>query len=161
MKISKKAIVFSIILAFFVILDRFLKALCLKGVLNKPVPIFGDILSLHFTKNYYISFSIPFSGPVLTILISTIILILLFFLLKSFKKSEKKLLSSNQQCLLTILIIGAIINLTDRLKFGYVIDYFNLKWFTVFNVADIFISTSILLTLLTYGKPRNGKQHES
>ncbi len=144
MKISKKAVIFTIIIAFFVTLDRFLKALCLKGLLDKPFPIFGDILSLHFVKNYYISFSLPFSGPILTILISLIILSLLSLLLANFKKNAK----TNQNYLLTLLIIGAIINLTDRLKFGYVIDYLDLKWFTVFNIADAIISFSVIFLVV-------------
>lgn len=153
MKISKKAVIFTIIIAFFVILDRFLKTLCLKGLLDQPFPILGDVFSLHFAKNYYISFSLPFSGPLLTASIGLIILILLGFLLKSFIAPNTKTISGNQQYLLTILIIGAIINLTDRLKFGYVIDYFDLKWFTVFNIADIFITASIaVLTLLNFSK---------
>lgn len=153
MKISKKAILFTAILAFFVILDRFLKALCLKGLLDKPFPILGDIFSLHFAKNYYISFSLPFSGPLLTTTIGLIILILLGFLLKSFIAPKAESLNKNQQYLLTILIIGAIINLADRLKFGYVIDYFDLKWFTVFNIADIAISGSVIaLILLNFSK---------
>ncbi len=160
MKISKKAILFSITLAFFVVLDRFIKAICLKGLLDKPFPIVSDILSLHFVKNYYISFSLPFSGPILTTITGLIILILLIILIKSLKNQELKEQNNNFNYSLTILLIGAIINFTDRLKFGYVIDYFDLKWFTVFNIADIMIVIGILLIILNYyGK--NGTKHEN
>lgn len=49
---------------------------------------------------------------------------------------------------LTILIFGAILNFTDRIKFGYVVDYFDLKYFTVFNVADVMITTSIVFLII-------------
>jgi signal peptidase II len=47
---------------------------------------------------------------------------------------------------------GAIGNLVDRLRFGYVIDFVdagigNVRWYT-FNVADAAISTAIVLLLL-------------
>ncbi|MFA5248448.1 MAG: signal peptidase II [Patescibacteria group bacterium] len=137
-RISKKTTIFTILAVFFVILDRFLKVLCSKGLLDKPFPLFGDILGLHFAKNYYISFSIPLSGPILTTAIGIIILILLVYLIKTFKT----------QLSLLILIIGATINFIDRLKFGYVIDYFDLKWFAVFNIADCFIVLGIFFLLI-------------
>jgi signal peptidase II len=147
MKLSKKAIIFTIIIAFFVVLDRFLKALCLNGALDDRFPIFGDIFGLHFAKNYYIAFSLPFSGPALTFLIGLIILILLTYWIKMLRQIANCQLPIANFHALTILIIGAILNFTDRLIFGYVIDYFDLKWFTVFNLADVFICFSVLYIL--------------
>jgi lipoprotein signal peptidase len=37
------------------------------------------------------------------------------------------------------IILGATSNLADRFQYGYVIDYFDLKYFTVFNLADVLI----------------------
>jgi signal peptidase II len=53
---------------------------------------------------------------------------------------------------LGLLLGGAIGNLIDRLRFGYVIDFVDagvgdLRWYT-FNVADAAISTSLVLLLL-------------
>ena len=41
--------------------------------------------------------------------------------------------------LTVFLVLGAASNLYDRLKYEYVIDYIDLKWFTVFNLADSMI----------------------
>lgn len=51
-----------------------------------------------------------------------------------------------------LLLGGAIGNLIDRLRFGYVLDFVDagigdLRWFT-FNVADAAISTAIVLLIL-------------
>jgi signal peptidase II len=58
--------------------------------------------------------------------------------------------------LLLFIIFGAISNLVDRLKFGYVIDYIDIKYFTVFNLADIMIvvgcSVIVLPALLKKNK---------
>ncbi|MDD4901594.1 MAG: signal peptidase II [Patescibacteria group bacterium] len=154
--LSKKTVAFIILAVFFVLADRFLKALCLNGFFDRPIPIFGDIFTLNFVKNYYIAFSIPFSGPILTAIIGIIIFILLIYWLKlffSFKLSAQRSAAlapiSGAIFPLTILILGAILNFTDRILYGYVIDYFSLQFFTVFNLADIMIVFSIIWMIFT------------
>ncbi len=123
---------------FFILLDKFFKTLCLQGKLDRPIYLISNIFSLKFAKNYNIAFSLPFSGPVLIGGIIIILIILLYFLVFLIKTGRE-----NNYLLLTFLIIGALINLIDRLKYGFVIDYFDLKYFTVFNVADIIIVGAI------------------
>lgn len=147
MKISKKTTLFIILVVFFVTLDSFLKALCLAGRLDAPRPIIGDILSLHYAKNEYIAFSLPFSGPLLTILTGLIILTLLIYLAASLRSATGRQPLDAKVIALTILIVGAILNFTDRLRFGYVVDYFDLKWFTIFNLADIMIVGGVIILL--------------
>ena len=51
--------------------------------------------------------------------------------------------------LLCAFILGGVIgNLTDRLFKGYVIDFIDVGFFPVFNVADAAISVSVVLLLL-------------
>jgi hypothetical protein len=47
-----------------------------------------------------------------------------------------------------LVLIGAISNLYDRLSYSYVIDYLDLKYFTVFNVADAMIVLPVFSILL-------------
>jgi signal peptidase II len=143
-KISIKTVFFIILAVFFVFADRFLKALSLKGFFDRPIPLLGNFFFLSYVKNYYIAFSIPFSGPILTGIIGLIILTLLFYWVKFFfspgpEPSRTKLLYP-----LSILIIGAILNFTDRIEYGFVIDYLYLKLFTVFNLADCLICGSVI-----------------
>jgi signal peptidase II len=152
-KISKKTVIFIIFAVFFVALDRFLEALCLNGYFDQPVPIFGDIFSLNYVKNYYIAFSLPFSGPILSGMIGIIILSLLIYWLKLVFFTNFKYQISKIDYALTTLIIGAILNFTDRIKFGFVIDYFYLKYFTIFNLADIMIVGGVIgLLILSFKK---------
>jgi signal peptidase II len=58
---------------------------------------------------------------------------------------------------LGLLLGGAVGNLIDRLRLGYVIDFVDLglgawRWYT-FNVADAAISTSIVLLLILAVRP--------
>ncbi|MBD3247661.1 hypothetical protein GF382_00025 [Candidatus Falkowbacteria bacterium] len=152
-KITKKATFTLILVVFFVFLDKLFKTLSIKGYLDEPEYILGDVFSLHFTKNPNIAFSLPVSGPFLTIFISIVIFFLIWWWSKLFVKNSKLQTSDPTIYPLTILLFGAILNFTDRLKFGYVIDYLDLKYFTVFNVADIMITGSVFyLILITINK---------
>lgn len=48
----------------------------------------------------------------------------------------------------SLLIGGALSNITDRLTRGCIPDYFALGWFPAFNVADIGISIGTILLLI-------------
>jgi signal peptidase II len=43
---------------------------------------------------------------------------------------------------------GAIGNIIDRVRYGYVIDFIDLRWWPVFNVADSAITIGVCLLLL-------------
>jgi len=163
--ISKKTTITFFIVVFFIFIDRLFKTLALKGFLDNPINIIGDLFSLHFAKNYFIAFSLPLSGVVLNFIIGTIILILMFWWVRLVFPISKLDINKNNSLLispLTILILGAILNFTDRLRFGYVIDYFDLKYFTVFNVADIFICFSIFyLIIFFYNPAKKGGENET
>lgn len=146
----KKTTLTLVLVVFFVFIDSLFKTLALKGYFNEPVYVMGRIFSFNFQANLNIAFSIPFSGPILIIAISILILGLVYWWLSLFLSNKPERGSKYLLYPLTFLIIGAIINLLDRLKFGYVIDYFDLEYFTVFNVADIMISVSILFMLLIF-----------
>ncbi len=43
---------------------------------------------------------------------------------------------------------GALGNIIDRVRFGYVVDFIDLRWWPVFNVADSAITIGVCLLLL-------------
>ena len=43
---------------------------------------------------------------------------------------------------------GAIGNLIDRIRFGYVVDFLDLRWWPVFNVADIALTVGVSLLFI-------------
>lgn len=125
--------------AIFFIGDRLLKSLAIKQP-NDNYQIIGDIFTFHFIPNFNIAFSLPFSGPWLTAAISLIIVVIIIYLFSSKLKTFDKIA-------FFLILLGAISNLLDRMRYGFVIDYLNLQWFTVFNLADFLISlgTAILI----------------
>lgn len=131
---------------FFTGLDRFLKILALIYQ-GRPFNLIGEILKFEFKGNYYIAFSLPLAGLALEVLLILIILILILAGLSYwFKHKDNELIS------LFLIVLGAGSNLFDRLKYGYVIDYFDLKYFTVFNLADAMIVVGVILLLMMLNK---------
>lgn len=140
---NKKMTAVSLAVIFFAAMDRFFKILAFNNQASQ-VNLAGDVLKFSYKSNYYIAFSLPLAGVWLNAVIILIILSLIFYLLKA-------IINSNQVtalCLFAV-AVGAVSNLFDRLAYGYVIDYLDLKHFTVFNLADIMIMTGIICLLFT------------
>lgn len=140
----QKMTVFFLAVIFFTFLDRFLKSLALNYFSIKQINLVGDLIKFNLVKNYHIAFSLPFTGQWLNILIIAIIICLLYCLLYLLKKQKYW-----QVNFLLAIILGASSNLLDRLKYGYVIDYFDLKYFTVFNLADVTVVGGVIGLILT------------
>lgn len=142
-----KTAVFMGLAVFLFVLDRFFKFASLKGVFNTPTPLLSEYFSLNFAKNYFIAFSIPIGGNFLTILTTILVLTLLYYTVYLIKKRRRP-----EYILLTTITLGAISNLADRLTLGYVIDYLDLKYFTVFNIADAMIVFGFIGIIYIYLK---------
>ncbi len=138
----KKMIAINIAVIFFISLDRLLKVFAFKNAF-KEFNLFGEILKFNYENNYNIAFSLPLSGDILIVVIFIILIILIFFTLRFIKMQEY-----NKGTGLFLIILGASSNLYDRIKYGFVIDYLDLKYFTVFNLADIMIVVGIIFFLL-------------
>ncbi len=69
--------------------------------------------------------------------------------IKNFKfNSNFKFQISNFPIIL--LLSGALSNLFDRLHYGCVIDFIDLKFWPVFNLADIFICLGVFLLIIKF-----------
>jgi len=118
-------------LAIFFLSDRWLKHFSLGGLNFVIIPKF---LNFHFFANRKIAFSLPLEGVWLTIVIALIVSLLVFYFFRIYSYSNKLTLFG-----LGAIITGALSNLSDRLFFGFVIDYLDLSHSTIFNLADILI----------------------
>ena len=138
LKDNKNMIALSLVAIFFISLDRLLKVLAFTNQ-DRQFNILGEVLKFSYKNNYYIAFSLPLSGAWLNAAIFLIILLLFFYLLKAIMSGKRGI----ALCLFAV-ALGAAGNLFDRLKYGYVIDYLDLKYFMVFNLDDIMIMVGII-----------------
>ena len=121
-------------LAIFFLSDRILKTKALSLEASKE--LITNLFFFNLTKNYFISFSLPLSGPILNIFIVLLIIILgIYLIFLIIREKDRKL----EIILLLFIFFGALSNLIDRLSLGFVVDYLELRYFTVFNLADVMI----------------------
>lgn len=147
----KKMAIFLILAIFFNAIDRFFKIYALKYLHDDSFNIVGNIVKFSFAKNYNIAFSLPINSNILLFLLFIIITFLIIYLLILIKKKD-----AYRTVLLAIVIISAINNILDRIKWGYVVDYIEVKYFTVFNLADaMIVISSFLLIIYNYKQAKN------
>jgi signal peptidase II len=114
--------------------------------LAKPV-VFASWLQLRFEKNYGIAWGIQLPFELLMFL--NIVLLILIPVLAWKHLDLRRWMS---QLALILIIGGALGNIYDRLVNGYVVDYFSVGSWPVFNLADAFLTIGVFLTLVFYGK---------
>ena len=130
-----------------VCLDQFTKYLAvlhLKG--QAPLVLIDGVFQLEYLENRGAAFGL-FQGQRLFFFLSAgvILAIVVWFYLRV--PMERRYLVL--RILAELIVAGAIGNFIDRLRLGYVVDffYFCLIDFPIFNVADIYVTVSTFVLL--------------
>jgi len=102
-----------------------------KMSLAESIPIIKSVFHITYVENRGIAFGLFPQGSSLFIVISLIIILgIIFFERKKVIKSLK------ERFCLGLILGGALGNLIDRLRFGFVIDFLDFRIWPVFNLAD-------------------------
>ena len=131
-----------------ILLDLGTKAVAAQALQGKPpIVLIHNVLELLYLQNTGAAFSLFENAQWLFILIAVLAVIFITLFLVRIPKNRRFL---PLQILLTLISAGAIGNLIDRIRLGYVRDfiYFSLIDFPVFNVADIYVTVSTALLVL-------------
>ena len=151
--------VYFIMVLAIVLIDQITKLAAIKYLKgNKPFIRIEDFFQLYYVENTGAAFGIFKNGRYFFIIISILVIIFVaFFVFKYFNS-----LILTMKIALSMFIGGAIGNLIDRIRLGYVVDFlsFRLPWgydFPVFNIADTFIviSTIFIMVMLLFSKQEN------
>lgn len=109
------------------------------------------LIELNFSeflvKNHGSAFSLPIPQEVLIV----VALVISLWAMWSFYENN------TNEHFTYLILAGAVGNLIDRVRLGYVIDFINLQIWPVFNFADIYITLAVFLIIkeeitLKYGK---------
>lgn len=139
---------------FLVCIDLFTKYLA-KINLQETKNLVGDFLYLKYVENIWIAFSIPITWIFLKILTILIIWIIFWYYFTEEKKKKNKILDIS----FVLILAGALGNGYERIFHSKVIDFIGLKYFAIFNIADIFITfwvTIYIIYTLFFNKKDNG-----
>lgn len=111
-------------------------------VLNQTVKIFGNYLQLSLAHNPYLIWSIPIRNDLVYYILPSIGIIVVIFI--AFRTKMTFYLFS-----FGLILGGAVGNLIDRVRIGYVIDFIdmgikNTRWPT-YNIADLAIDIGLIM----------------
>lgn len=135
----------AVLTAVGVILDQWTKHLAVaKQKDQDPIILIDKVFQLRYLENRGAAFGI-FQNKLAFFLICTLVIlaVVVYFYLRLPKSNRYTPL---RFCMIFI-CAGAIGNMIDRIRLGYVVDffYFNLIDFPIFNVADIYVTVSAFL----------------
>ncbi|MDI6605862.1 MAG: signal peptidase II [Candidatus Omnitrophota bacterium] len=131
-----------IIVLIILSLDQFTKFIFNRNLTaGISLPVMKNIFYLTLVHNRGAAFGILKNQTYLFIFTSIFAIILIYFGLK--EQRRKRL--SVYVLSLALILAGAIGNLIDRLSFGYVIDFLDLRIWPVFNIADAAITIGAVL----------------
>lgn len=144
-----------LIIAFDQVTKYFAK-LYLYG--NAPKPFIKGVVEFVYAENTGVAFSLLSGGRWFFIVLTGIVIIGCLIYMYMSKASQKNLWLYWS---LGVIISGAIGNLIDRIRLGYVIDFINPTFvnFAVFNIADcaVTLGTISLVAYLLFDTVRDHK----
>ncbi len=147
--VSIKQKLFFFLISFFVLfLDQITKKWIVKTMFyGDSKSLIGDFLRFTYFRNPNSVFGLEFGGAVVSTSLTVIAFIFVMFLF--FKSNNRFSLVS-----LSLIIGGALGNLTDRIRYMEVIDFIDVgvkRWrWPTFNVADSFVTIGLILIVIYF-----------
>ncbi len=146
-----RPLIFYLTALVVVVCDQVSKwAVSTRMVRGVPVPVIGHVLYLTPTYNTGGAFSLFQARNTVFIVIAGLAILALVYAYQRMQRRE--LLPT---AAMSLALGGAVGNLLDRIRLGHVVDFFDLRWWPVFNIADSAISVGICLLAwhFLFGKP--------
>ncbi len=130
---------------FFLWVDLYFSAQLVRQ-LTHGMKIVTPVFALTYVKNYGAAFNILQNSREILIILSVIAIMLLFgYVIKHLKS-----ISFKSIFFIALLSAGIAGNLHERIVYGYVRDFFEIKAFSfpVFNISDIFITIGVIALVI-------------
>lgn len=125
-------------------LDQMAKEIVRRTLQGRaPVQVLGGLFQLDYTRNTGAAFSILQSGGWLFAVVAVVVAVGILVYVPRLAGRGWPTLAG-----LGLVLGGAIGNLVDRVRFGYVVDFIDFRWFPVFNLADSSIVCGVSLLIL-------------
>ena len=145
-----------IIILAIVISDQITKQLVLSNLKEiGSIPIIQNIFHLTYVENRGAAFGILQNQKYFFVIMKFIVITAIIYVLIKHKDLRKSVVIC-----LSLIVGGAIGNLIDRLRFGFVVDFFDFIIWPVFNIADMAIVLAQILLIYIVLKYDSFKQKE-
>lgn len=141
-------------------LDQLTKILCVNNIaLGDSITVIPGVLDFTYIRNDGAAFG-SLSNARWVFMIASVVMIILITL---YVISNRKTMGYPTVITLSLIVGGGIGNMIDRIAYGYVIDFIDVKflpfWKWIFNVADSFVCVGAFLLAVIFiaGEYRNKK----
>ncbi len=138
-----------VVMTLIVALDQWTKLLVMHkfevGEGIAPIPALGDFFRIIHWRNTGAAFGLFQNANTVLLVLSIIIVIAVLY--------NYQLVKANAwlaKVSLALILSGAIGNIIDRIKLGYVVDFLSFGRFPVFNVADSAVTVGVFLLAIQY-----------
>ena len=145
----KKNSILAIVSVFLLIgLDQLVKFLITSHMeLYDTIPVIKNIFHITYIQNRGAAWG-SLQGKRIFLLVVTLLVLafLVYFYIKMLRLNKYK----DLRILFIFIFSGAVGNMIDRIRLGYVIDMFDFRLinFPIFNVADIYVTCSMIILLI-------------
>lgn len=143
-KLCIKKHIFGIVILFWVIIDLYSKYLA-TIMINERFNILWDLIYLEYILNSWIAFSMQLTWIPLKIITISLIIWFFYYYLKEERKKKSLLIDIS----FWLIIAWAIWNWIERIFRWNVVDFIWVKYFSIFNLADSFITIWAVLFLFS------------
>ena len=140
---TKKIVLINLLVSILFLIDRLAKWRAL-GIPKGGVFLFSEkFVGLRFYKNFNLIFNIALPEGLMLGLVGIILAVVVWLLVKNYRRENIFLIFS-----LSLIIVGAVSNLIDRLYFGFVVDFISFFDYSIFNLSDVYIVCGVGLILI-------------
>lgn len=128
----------------------------MEMTLNQSIPLINGVFDLTYIHNYGAAFSILEGKQFLLIGITFLAVVAItVYIVRKRKTAHFTLLLG-----LSMIVGGGCGNLIDRILQGYVVDFLNIRFWPIFNLADMAVVSGCLLLMiyLLWLEPKAARQ---
>ncbi|MCC7106777.1 MAG: signal peptidase II [Chloroflexi bacterium] len=140
--------------AAIVLLDQWSKGLAVQNLrdetgASRSVPLPGNVVYLTYVENFGAAFGLFQNQTGFFVVVGFVVIAVIVSSYRHVKDAGWLL-----NFCLGLQLGGAVGNMVDRLRTGYVVDFIDLRWWPVFNIADSAITVGVILLAYNLLFPR-------
>ncbi len=135
-----KSLLGVVFVLFVFLIDRITKDHIHNSAYSE-INLIGELLKIRYVENTGVAFGLFKGFNSFFLIFNSLLLGFIFYI-------KQKVTNIKTYLALHLIIGGALSNIYDRIKFGYVIDFIEFKYFpAIFNLGDFFITTGAIWLL--------------
>ncbi len=151
-RLLRNPIFIAVLTLLLIGLDQFSKALAVRYLMGSdPLVLWDGVFELRYLENRGAAFGLLQGQRTFFLVIGIVVFIVVLFLFR-YLSPERRYWPL--RLIAVFILAGAWGNMIDRIRNGYVVDFFYFKLidFPIFNVADIYVTvgTAVLILLVLF-----------